>query len=349
MTIDLRSDTVTKPTLAMRRAMAEAEVGDDVLDGDPTVRRLEGRVAEMLGKEAAVFFPTGTMANQAAVGALAPLGTVALVDGDSHIVHSEMAGAAANSGVQLWPVALGGGRRIMDAEDLDRSMRLASSHGSDVSLVCLENTHNGAGGKITTLDALRALWDTAVAHGVRVHLDGARLWNASAATGTPLSAFAGCAHSVMLSFAKGLGCPVGAILVGDGPTMSRARGVRKRLGGGMRQSGVIAAAPLYALDAHLARLPDDHANARLFAEAVDGAGDARVVTPDTNIVMIDLPAGVTSERVVAHARANGVLISAWNAGRVRAVAHLDVDTQAVLTGVTVVRAALEACASTAEA
>ncbi|MEP6622080.1 MAG: GntG family PLP-dependent aldolase [bacterium] len=341
MPIDLRSDTVTKPTPAMRRAMADAEVGDDVLDGDPTVLRLEHRVAEMLGKEAAVFFPTGTMANQAAVGAHAALGTVALLDADAHIVHSEMAGAAANGGVQLWPVALGEGRIVMNAADLDRAVRLASSHGSEVSLICLENTHNGAGGKVTPLADMKALRTTADAHGLRVHLDGARLWNASAATGTSLADFAACAHTVMLSFAKGLGCPVGAILVGDKPTMARAHNVRKRLGGGMRQSGILAAAPLYALDAHLARLPEDHANARRFADAVAGAGGATVVEPDTNIVMIDLPEGVSSADVAARARAKGVLISTWNPTRVRAVAHLDVDAAAIARGAEVVREALE--------
>ena len=344
MPIDIRSDTVTKPTLAMRHAMADAEVGDDVLDGDPTVRRLEARVAEMLGKDAAVFFPTGTMANQAAVGANAASGTVALLDADAHIIHSEMAGAAANSGVQLWPVMLRGGRVVMNADDLERAIRLASSHGSDVSLVCLENTHNGAGGKVTPLAELRALREMAVVHGLRVHLDGARLWNASAATGTSLAEFASCADTVMLSFAKGLGCPVGAIVVGDQPTMRRAHAVRQRLGGGMRQSGILAAAPLYALDAHLARLPEDHANARLFSESVSGAGGASVVPPDTNIVMIDLPDGVNSADVAAHAKANGVLISTWNPGRVRAVAHLDVDTAAIVRAAAVVRSALEACA-----
>ena len=345
MPIDLRSDTVTKPTLAMRRAMADAEVGDDVLDGDPTVLRLEARVAEMLGKEAAVFFPTGTMANQAAVGAHSACGTVALLDADAHIIHSEMAGAAANSGVQLWPVSLADGRLVMNADDLDHAIRLASSHGSAISLVCLENTHNGAGGKITPLGELQALRATADAYGLRLHLDGARLWNASAATGTSLADFASCAHTVMLSFTKGLGCPVGAILVGDTPTMARAHAVRKRLGGGMRQSGILAAAPLYALDAHLARLPEDHANARLIADAVAGAGGATVVSPDTNIVMIDLPTGVTSTDVVARARANDVLVSAWNPSRIRMVAHLDVNTASVIRAVAVVRAALEACAA----
>jgi len=214
-------------------------------------------------------------------------------------------------------------------------------HAPASSVVCLENTHNGAGGKVTPLAELRALREVADAHGLPVHLDGARLWNAAAATGTPLADFARCAHTVMLSFSKGLGCPVGAILVSDAPTRARAHVVRKRLGGGMRQSGILAAAALHALDVHLDRLVDDHANAKRFADGVDGAAGARVVPPDTNIVMIDLPAGVSSTAVVAAAKEAGVLLSPWNPTRVRAVAHLDADTAAVTRAATVVREVIE--------
>jgi threonine aldolase len=343
--IDLRSDTVTKPTPAMRRAMAEAEVGDDVLDGDPTVRRLEARVAELLGKEAALFFPTGTMANQTGIAVLSSPGTEALLDANAHIIHWEMAGAAAICGVQVRGVPAGEGRLVMGADDLARTIRPASIHAPSPSLVCFENTHNGAGGKVTPLPELRALRAVADEHALPVHMDGARLWNASAATGTSLADFARCAHTVMLSFSKGLGCPVGAVLVGDAPVMRRAHMVRKRLGGGMRQSGILAAAALHALDAHLARLADDHANAKRFADRVDGVAGARVVPPDTNIVMIDLPAGVTSSAVVAAAKEEGVLISPWNPTRVRAVAHLDADTAAVTRAAGVVRGAIERSAA----
>lgn len=339
--IDLRSDTVTKPTPAMRRAMAEAEVGDDVLDGDPTVRRLERRVAELLGKEAALFFPSGTMANQAGIAVQSTPGTEALLDANAHIIHWEMAGAAALCGVQVRPVAAGNGRTVMNAEDLERAIRPASIHAAAASLVCLENTHNGAGGKVTPLAALRALRAVADAHRLPVHMDGARLWNASAATGASLAQLAGCAHTVMLSFSKGLGCPVGAILVGDAATMQRAHTVRKRLGGGMRQSGILAAAALHAIDAHLGRLGEDHANAKVFADAVDDAAGARVVAPDTNIVMIDLPAGVTSGDVVARAKEQGVLITPWTVSRVRAVTHLDADHAAVVQAAATVRRAIE--------
>lgn len=339
--IDLRSDTVTKPTAAMRRAMAEAEVGDDVLDGDPTVRRLETRVAEMLGKEAALFFPTGTMANQTGIAVHAPPGTEALLDVNAHIIHWEMAGAAAISGVQVRGVVPGEGRPVMNADDLVRTIRPASIHAPAASLVCFENTHNGAGGKVTPLADLRALRAVADAHALPVHMDGARLWNASAATGTSLADFARCAHTVMLSFSKGLGCPVGAILVGDTPTITRAHMIRKRLGGGMRQSGILAAAALHALDAHLARLGEDHARARRLAEVVAGAGGCSVVPPDTNIVMIDLPPGYTSTEVVARAAERGLRISPWHVSRVRAVTHLDASDADVERAATILTGVLD--------
>ena len=342
--IDLRSDTVTRPTPAMRRAMAEAEVGDDVLDGDPTVRRLEERVAEMLGKDAGLFFPSGTMANQTGVAVLSKPGTEALLDANAHIIHWEMAGAAALWGVQVRGVPAATGRLVMGAEDLERTIRPTSIHSPAASVVCFENTHNGAGGKITPLDELRSLRDVATSHDLPVHMDGARLWNASVASGTSLAEFARCADTVMLSFSKGLGCPVGAILVGDRATMTRAHPVRKRLGGGMRQSGILAAAALYALDAHLARLSEDHANARLLAGGVDGAAGARVVPPDTNIVMIDLPPGMASAEVSGRAREGGVLVSPWSGTRVRAVTHLDADRASVTRAAEVLRAAIEACA-----
>lgn len=341
MPIDIRSDTVTKPTLAMRRAMAEAEVGDDVLDGDPTVRRLEARVAALLGKEAARFFPTGSMANQTGIAVLSTPGTEALLDANAHIIHWEMAGAAAICGVQVRPVMPGDGRLVMNAEDLARTIRPASIHSPAASVVCFENTHNGAGGKVTSLADLRAMRAVADEHGLPVHMDGARLWNAAAASGSSLADLASCAHTVMMSFSKGLGCPVGAILVGDAPTIARAHVVRKRLGGGMRQSGILAAAALHALDEHLGRLPIDHANARMFAEHVEGAAGARVVYPDTNIVMVDLPAGVASTDVVTQAREGGVLVTPWSGTRIRAVAHLDVDEGAMLRAAHVVREAIE--------
>jgi threonine aldolase len=318
--VDLRSDTVTRPTRAMRAAMADAEVGDDVLDGDPTVRRLERLVAETLGKDAALFFPTGTMANQAAVWLHARPGTEVLVDADAHLVHWEMAATAALCGVQVRPVR--GAGPVMTAADLRAAIRFPSDSAPEASLVCAENTHNGAGGLVTPLAELRAIAEVAREAGVPFHLDGARLWNASVATGTPPAELAACADTVMVSFSKGLGAPVGAALAGSAALIGRANRVRKRFGGGMRQSGILAAGALHGLEHHVARLSEDHESARHLARVVDGAGGARVVPPDTNIVMLDLPAPRSSE-LKARAEADGVRISAWSATRVRMVTHLD--------------------------
>jgi threonine aldolase len=339
--IDLRSDTVTRPTSAMRRAMAEAEVGDDVLDGDPTVRRLEEQVAAMLGKEAGLFFPSGTMANQTALWVHTSPGTEVLLDAGAHIINWEMAGAAALAGVQVRPVPAGEGRAVASAADLERALRPRSPHAPLATLVCVENTHNGAGGMISPVAELAAMRDVASSAGLPVHMDGARLWNAHVATGAPLADFARTADSVMLSFSKGLGCPVGAILVGEAKLVRHAHMVRKRLGGGMRQSGILAAAALYALEHHLGRLADDHATARCFAQLVAGAEGVRVVAPDTNIVMVDLPDGTTSAAVAAAAAEHGVRVTPWSATRIRVVTHLDVDTAAVTRAAEVVRSTIE--------
>ena len=338
MSIDLRSDTVTRPTPAMRRAMAEAEVGDDVLEGDPTTRRFESLVAERLGKEAALFFPSGTMANQAALWVHTAPGTEILVDADAHIVHWEMAGAAALCGVQCRMVR--GPGPVMQAADLAASVRMPSPHAPEASLVCLENTHNGAGGMVTSLEGLRALEAVARAAHLPVHLDGARLWNAAAATGVAPATLAACADSVMVSFSKGLGAPVGACLVGSAAFIQQAHRARKRFGGGMRQSGILTAAAQYALEYHLDRLPDDHASARELARLVDGAGGARVVPPDSNIVMIDLPKPVAAA-VVARAAERGVRLSPWHPTRVRAVTHLDAPTEVIRQAGRLVAQALE--------
>ncbi len=335
--IDIRSDTVTKPTPAMRRAMAEAEVGDDVLDGDPTVRRLEERVAQMLGKPTALFFPTGTMANQAGLWLLGEPGTEVYCHDDSHIVNWEIAGVAALAGLQ---VRLVRGVPVMDADALRAAYRPYSVHAPRASVVCAENTHNGAGGMVTPLAKLQAIQETAASQGMPVHLDGARLWNASVATGTPLADFAACAATVMVSFSKGLGAPVGAALAGDEKPMRRAWEVRKRFGGGMRQSGVLAAAALHGLDAHLPRMHEDHARAKTLAAAIAKVPGVRVVPPDTNIVMIDLTAGQQAPDVVAKAKAAGLLVTMWHLTRIRCVLHLDIDDAALARATAVLADAL---------
>ena len=338
MPIDLRSDTVTKPTPAMRAAMAAAEVGDDERDGDPTMRRLEERVAALLGKEGALFFPSGTMANQAAVWIHASRGTEVIADVDAHMVHSEIAGTAALSGAQMLPVHPTG--LVMSSDDFRAALRPVSRYYPAPSLVSVENTHNGAGGKIVPLDDLRAIRAVADERGLPLHMDGARLWNASVATGVSLAELASVADTVMVAFSKGLGAPIGAAVAGSHAAIDRAWTARKLFGGAMRQTGMLAAAVLHALDHHITRLAEDHANARTIAKTVDGAGGATVVAPDTNIVMIDLAPGRASAPVVAAARARGVLVSEWSATRIRMVTHLDVSADEAAQAADVVRNAI---------
>ncbi|HEX7019729.1 MAG TPA: GntG family PLP-dependent aldolase [Gemmatimonadaceae bacterium] len=339
MPIDLRSDTVTRPSAAMRRAMAEAEVGDDERDGDPTVMRLEARVADLLGKEKALFFPSGVMANQAAVWTFADRATEILLDSEAHIVHWELGAAAALSGAQIRPVVASG--MVMSADDLRGAFRVPSRYQSAPSLVCVEDTHNGAGGKITDIAELRAIRHVAAEHGLPVHMDGARLWNASVASGISLAEIAETVDTVMVAFSKGLGAPVGAALAGSRGAMERAWTARKLFGGAMRQSGILAAAALYALDHNIERLEEDHEHARLLARQLDGAGGVKVVPPDTNIVMLDLPPGKTVDPIALAAAEEGVLISEWNPTRIRLVTHLDVSKEQVERAANVLRKVME--------
>jgi len=339
MTIDVRSDTVTKPTPGMRLAIANADVGDDVLDGDPTTRRLETRVAELLGKERAVYCPTGTMANQIAIWLLSERGTEVIADANSHIHDLEYAATAALSGAQLRAVASDG--PMMDAPSLLKALRPATHGNVRATLVCLENTHNSAGGLVTPVAGMQAMADVARAHGCAVHLDGARLWNATAATGNTLAEFSACADSVMVSFSKGLGAPAGAVVALEGKYYDRAVEARRRFGGGMRQSGVLAAAALYGLDNHLSRLGEDHEKAVTFSLAVDRALAATVVPPETNIVMIDLAPGLVAIDVARRAAEKGVLMSVWSPSRLRTVWHYDVSAADAATAGERVREALD--------
>lgn len=326
--IDLRSDTVTRPTPAMREAIARAEVGDDSLGDDPTVKRLEARVAELLGKEAALFFPSGIMANEAALLVLAPPGTEVIVEATSHYVDWEDGAPAHWAGVQLRPVPTPDG--ILTAELVRAAIRSPSPFHVRTSLIAVENTHNAAGGRILPLETMRAIGAVAREHGLPVHLDGARLWNAAVATGLPEAAWAAEADTVMVTLSKGLGCPAGSLLAGEARVIEEAWRIRRRLGGGMRQIGLLAAAGLYALDHHRERLAEDHARARMLAALAREIPGIRVVEPETNIVMLDLEVeGLTARAVLEGLAERGVRMSEFSGRRIRAVTHLDVDDEGI--------------------
>ena len=326
--VDLRSDTVTRPTAEMRAAIAAAEVGDDALGDDPTTAALEERIASLLGKEAAVFFPSGIMANQTALMLLAPRGTEIIAETTAHVVDWELGAAAALGGIQLRPVP--GDNGLLDPDRVEAAIRSPMRLQLRTSAIALENTHNGAGGRILPPERMRAIADVARRHELRVHLDGARLWNASAATGIEERAWAALADTVMVTLSKGLGCPVGSMLAGTRALMDEARITRRRLGGSMRQSGILAAAGLYALDHHRTRLADDHARARRLADALGQVDGLAVVPPETNIVMIDITRpGVTADDVVARAKERGILLTAFTPTRVRATTHLDIDDSGI--------------------
>jgi len=337
--IDLRSDTVTRPSSAMRRAMAEADVGDDVLDRDPTTQRLEARVAELLGMDDALFFPSGTQANQTGIALLTRPGTELLVEADAHLVHYELAGVAANWGVQIRPITTPDG--LLTGALLRSALRPASPHVPRAGAVAVENTHNAAGGKVMAPEVMAGIVAAAAAAGLPLHLDGARLWNAATALGVPVSRLASGAATAMVSFSKGLGCPVGSCLAFRAAERPRAWEIRKRLGGGMRQSGILAAAALWALDHNVARLQDDHAHARLLAELLADCAALRPVRPESNIVMVDLVRERdTAEAVVSKLAQAGLLVVPFGARRLRAVTHLDVGREDIEQAAQIVARAL---------
>ncbi len=335
--IDLRSDTVTKPSEGMRRAIAEAEVGDDVLDGDPTTRRLEARVAELLGHETALFFPSGTQANQVAIGLLARPGTEIVVEAAAHLLHFEEHGAAVIWGVQLAPVLTPEG--LLTAELAREALRPKSPYLPKTAAIAVENSHNAAGGRVmscTMMEAVRAVADAA---GVPLYIDGARLWNAAACLGVELSRLARLGSLVMVSFSKGLGCPVGSCLAGPKALLEEGVVARRRLGGGMRQSGILAAAGLYALDHHLPRIEQDHETARVLADGLADHPNVTVVAPETNIVMLDLKRHSATDALQA-IQAAGVLLSQFGPSRLRAVTHLGITGEDVERAATRIAKAL---------
>ena len=321
--VDLRSDTVTRPSAAMRAEMARAEVGDDVYREDPTVNRLQEAVAELLGKGAALFMPSGTMSNQVAVKA-ACRGGEAICEAEAHTFHYEMAAAAARSGIQLVPVP--GDRGVLTWADVEGAIRPVADYFPRTGLICLENTHNRAGGTIFPVDVMADVAGNARARGIPVHLDGARLWNAYVATGTPLSAYAAAADSVSVCFSKGLGAPVGSCLCGTREFVEEAIMVRRSFGGAMRQAGILAAAALYAVEHNVERLADDHRRARTLAEGLAGIPVFSVEQPETNIVMVDVTDDAfTASALAASLEEEGVLLHALGPRRIRAVTHLELD------------------------
>ena len=328
MAIDLRSDTVTRPTAAMRAAMAAAPVGDDQYGEDPTVNALQERVATMLGKEAAIFLPSGTMANQVALRTLTRPGDDVLVSRESHAVWHEMGGSAANAGVQFTEI---GAHGIFDAQDV-LAARKPRGHViyPPTTLVEVENTHNRSGGIVVPQDAVERVCATAREHGLATFLDGARLWNAAIASKRKEAELAAPFDLVAVSLSKGLGAPGGSLLAGGRATLDLASRYRRMFGGAMRQSGIYAAAGLYALDHHHARLAEDHANARLFAERLRASANVvlDLATVQTNIVVFAVkPGAPDGAAIVAAARAKGVLVFAFGPRTIRAVTHLDVSRQ----------------------
>ncbi|MFN4033269.1 MAG: threonine aldolase family protein [Fimbriimonadales bacterium] len=327
MRVDLRSDTVTLPTPAMRRAMAEAELGDDVYGEDPTVNRLQERVAAMLGHEAALFTPSGTMANEIAVKVWTHPGDAILVDAESHILHYELAAPAVIAGVQVETYPIAEGR--IDLADITARIRIADDHTPGTRLVCIENTHNRCGGTILPPQQMPPLRELAQQHRLKLHLDGARLFNASVALGAPPTAWSQHVDSLMVAFSKGLCCPVGSVLAGSREFIREAHRVRKLLGGGMRQAGVLAAACLVALDTMIDRLAEDHARARRLAEAIAALPgfSVNLHTVQTNMVYVqtERPAQAV-ERALAE---QGVLCIALDPHRLRLVTHKDIDDAAL--------------------
>lgn len=329
--IDLRSDTVTQPTPGMREAIATAVLGDDVYGEDPTINRLQDIVAERLGKEAALFVPSGTMANHISARTHCEHGDEVIIDAGGHSYNFETGGTAALAGVQVHPIQTDAG--IFTPEQMNEVVRPAADHFPRTRMVCIENTHNYGGGTVWSLDQVRAVSDAARKLDLIVHLDGARLFNASVASGTPVSEYAACVDSVSICLSKGLGAPVGSLVAGSRPFIVRAHRFRKMFGGGMRQAGLLAAAGIYALEHHVERLADDHANAKLLGETLSAKDGLRVDVDriQTNILFLHIERDdVDSTALVKTMRDKGVLANAAGSKRLRLVTHLDLSRDAIV-------------------
>lgn len=325
--IDLRSDTVTQPSPAMRQAMAQAKVGDDVLGEDPTVAALEARCAELSGKSAALFVPSGTMANLIACRTHTRPGDEVILERGSHLYRYEAGGFAAVGGCSVAPLV--GDRGQLQPEQVSGALRPADIHTAESRLLWLENTHNYGGGSCYTLASLRTLRHAAQQHGLALHIDGARVWNAMANQGYTLAQIANLCDSMSFCFSKGLGCPVGSMLVGSRPFVNRARKLRKMLGGGMRQAGILAAAALYALDHHIQRIHDDHRRAQELANALAKLSDVKVEPVETNIIFVKVEAPQGAHGLCRRLAASGILTLALDGQRLRFVTHLDINDSAI--------------------
>ena len=328
--VDLRSDTVTKPTREMRHAMASAEVGDDVFGDDPTVNALQEYCADLLGKEAGLFVPTGSMGNQVALGAQSRSGDEVVCETGAHFIHYEGGSVAANLGLVTRP--LPGNDGILGADQVAGAIRKGTEHNPHTAVVAFENTHNAGGGKVFPLDEAQAISKICRENEVAVHLDGARLFNAQAATGIPAAEWAACADTVSFCFSKGLGAPIGSMVVGSTEVVKEARRLRKRMGGGMRQVGVIAAAARVAIETGVDRLAEDHANARRLAEGLaelnpEAVDISRV---ETNMVYVNLrPFSKRGPEVRDEVAEHGIVTLAAGPDVMRLVTHRDVDAGGV--------------------
>ena len=329
--IDLRSDTVTQPTDAMRKAMARADVGDDVYGEDPTVNRLQDKVATMFGKKAALFVPSGTMANQLAIRLHTQPGQEVIVESTAHIVRYEQGAAGALAGVQLHWVM--GDRGLISAEQVEAAIRPKDPHTIQTALICLENTHNSGGGTIYPLATIERIRAVAATHSIPMHLDGARLFNAVAATTLPPAAYAQHFDTLSVCLSKGLGAPVGSLLMmNDLTLLEKAKRLRRMYGGAMRQSGILAAAGIYALEHHIGRLTVDHDHAKRLARQLQQIPTVRISPQnvDTNIVIFDVIGHhLTPLAIVATLKQEGVLINTIGGTRFRAVTHLDISSAAI--------------------
>ena len=335
---DFRSDTVTQPDEVMRQAMAQASVGDDVWGEDPTVKELEQRSAQIFGKEAALFLPSGTMANQVAVFCHTCPGDEVILEKSSHLYNFEVGGLAVISQVQAHPIA--GEEGIIPPEKVKQAIRPLNIHLPRTALICLENTHNLAGGRVLPLENIQDIWEIAQTHNLRVHIDGARIFNACIASGIPPQKYANYCHSLSFCLSKGLGAPVGSLLVGDREWIEEARRVRKMLGGGMRQAGVLAACGLVALERRH-QLARDHHLAKSLARELSQFPQIQVKNPETNIVMVELLPPLQAESFIRKIRSQGVLAVAIAQNLVRFVTHRDVGEKDVQKALKAVQIALE--------